>query len=171
MTLNVGLNNLYPTDVMLSKIDIKQEYIDQSIMSVIHPELNQTVVDIFDNYIRSTLPNETINSWDYEIQGWVNRYHLNEMEYHTHSGAALSTVVYLINDAEGGEITFYDPRHFAARGYDMKFRPLFDPTSHKPLAGDVVTFPSYLYHAVRPTKGLRISAAFDLYLSDKEVKE
>jgi uncharacterized protein (TIGR02466 family) len=166
MKLNAGLNNLYPTTVSLDNITVIQEYIDLAITLEIHSDLYKLATSIFDNYIQATLP-ETIDSWDYKIDGWINCYQQNEMEYHTHSGAALSTVIYLMNDADGGEITFYDPRHFAARGYDMRFRPLFDPISYKPKTGEVITFPSYLYHAVKPTKGFRISAAFDLYLSDK----
>lgn len=168
MMLNAGLNQLYPTTVNLETIEITQQYVDEAITLAIHPELNQKAIEIFDSYIRSILPNETLDSWGYKIDGWVNCYQQNEMEYHTHSGAALSTVMYLMNDAEGGEITFYDPRHFAARGYDMKFRPLFDPITYKPQTGEVITFPSYLYHAVKPTKGFRISVAFDLYLYDKK---
>lgn len=164
--LNVGRNDLYPTTVRLDKIEVKQEYIDTAASLEVHPKLYAEVVKYFDTYVSTVLPDQRLSSWSYKIDGWINQYQQNEMEYHTHSGAAVSTVVYLMNDAEGGEITFYDPRHFAARGYDMKWRPLFNSTTYKPQTGEVLTFPSYLYHAVKPTKGFRISAAFDLYLYD-----
>lgn len=164
MKLNVGLNNLYPTQVTLDQIKIKQEHIDESLQGKVHPELREKVIETWDNYIKTVLPGKSLSDWQYKTQEWVNIYHRNEMEYHTHNGAHLSTVVYVENQDVGGEITFYDPRSFAARGYDMSFRPLFQPISHMPESGDIVTFPAFIYHAVRPAEGLRISIAFDLFL-------
>lgn len=168
MMLNLGTNNLYSTPIYLDNFVVKQEYVDSAMLKEIHSDLNELVLGFFDKYIQSILPNEDINSWKYKMESWINTFHLNEMEYHTHNGASLSAVVYVLNEAEGGEITFYDPRSFAARGYDMKFRPLFDPISYKPKAGDIVIFPSFLYHSVKPTKGLRISIPFDLFLFDDD---
>lgn len=162
--LNAGKNSLYCTTVQLEKINIRQEYIDDALLNVVHPDLEAEVTQIFDKYIQTILPEHQLSDWKYKIDSWVNRFNQSEMEYHTHNGAMISTVVYLMNNADGGEITFYDPKHFAARGYDMKFRKLFDPITYRPVAGEVLTFPSYLYHATRPARGLRISIPFDLYL-------
>jgi len=164
MMLNAGKNNLYCTTVQLEKIDIRQEYIDAALLDTVHPDLTDDITELFDKYIQEILPEYSLSNWKYKIDSWINQFNQSEMEYHTHNGAMLSAVVYLINDADGGEITFYDPRHFAARGYDTKFRSLFDPITYKPASGEVLTFPSYLYHATRPTRGLRISVPFDLYL-------
>ena len=68
------------------------------------------------------------------------------------------------NPESGGEIVFYDPRPHVARGYDMKFRKTTDPTYHAPKTGDLLIFPSYLYHSVRPATHTRVSCALDLYL-------
>lgn len=168
MKLNAGSNKLFPTDVTLDTIDIKQEYIDSALQSEVHPDLRSEVINIWDNYISTTLPGKSLSDWGYKTEEWVNIYHRNEMEYHTHSGAQISTVVYIESPSCGGEITFYDPRGFAARGYDMNFRPLFNPIAHTPSQGDVVTFPSFVYHSVRPVEGLRISIAFDLFLFEDD---
>ena len=163
MRLNAGLNNLFPTQVTLSQINIRQEHIDEALQGNVHPDIKEAVVDAWDNYL-TTVVGKPLSDWKYKTQEWVNIYHRNEMEYHTHNGAHISTVVYIENQDIGGEITFYDPRNFAARGYDMSFRHLFDSITHMPKSGDVVTFPAFIYHAVRPAEGLRISAAFDLFL-------
>jgi hypothetical protein len=167
MSLNAGLNNLYPTQIQLEKIPVKQEYINSALQQEVCPELRKMVVEGWDKYIQSILPGKKLSDWKFESQEWINIYRSEEMEYHTHSGSQLSTVVYLENDGEGGEITFYDPRGFAARGYDLSFRPLFNPTDYMPDTGDILTFPSYMYHSVRPAKGLRISVVFDLFLYNK----
>ena len=46
----------------------------------------------------------------------------------------------------------------------MKFRKTTDPTYHAPKTGDMLVFPSYLYHSVRPASHTRVSCALDLYL-------
>lgn len=164
MKLNVGRNDLYSTTVQLERIDVLQKYVDSALQNVVHTDLKNKTVALFDKYIQTTLPEYKLSDWKHKVDSWVNRFNQDEMEYHTHNGAMLSAVVYLINESDGGDITFYDPRHFAARGYDLKFRSLFDPIRYKPEAGDVLIFPSYLYHAVSSTRGLRISIPFDLYL-------
>lgn len=168
MSLNAGKNNLYPTTVQLEKIEIHQEYIDAALLNTVHPDLTHEVTQSFNRYIQTILPEYRLSDWKYKINSWINRFNQSSMDYHTHHGAMISSVVYLINEGDGGEITFYDPKHFAARGYDLKFRSLFDPIVYSPLAGEILTFPSYLYHSVKSTDGLRISIPFDLYLFNEK---
>jgi len=166
MKLNAGLNRLWSTPCKLDNIQIKDEYLNSALTNEVHSELLSQVESVFDDYLKESL-NLGLNNWKHKIQSWVNLYENNGMEYHTHHGSQISAVYYLMNEG-GGEITFHDPRHFAARGYDMKFRKLFEPLVHNPMAGEIIVFPSYLYHTVRPAKGKRISIPFDLFLFDDD---
>ena len=166
MTLNVGLNLLYPTVISKSKIILDD---DKVLMPAIERnEITDTLKEImemeFDDYLASQGMN--LDDWGhYQLKSWVNKYEHGHpgMEAHTHAGSHLSAIV-ILEAGEGGEIVFYDPRGFASRGYDLRFRPMFEPTVYQPEQGDVLIIPSFLYHSVRPTKQLRLSAAFDLYL-------
>ena len=83
---------------------------------------------------------------------------------HIHSNNYLSAAYYVKAPKNCGDIVFYDPRPHVARGYDMRFRKTTDPICHTPKTGDLLVFPSYLYHSVRPANHTRISCALDLYL-------
>lgn len=165
MTLNAGFNSLYPTEIYLGNIKVEEEYVTDALSGYVGDRLLNEVTIAFDKYLNKTVE-KTIDDWDFEIKAWVNNYNNEMMPVHTHHGSQLSAVVYLMNEGDGGEISFLDPRGFAARGYDMSFRPLFDQTVFKPQPGDVLVFPSFMYHGVNPTKGKRISIPFDLYLQD-----
>ena len=135
MTLNSGLNLLYPTIVSKSRLILDE---DKMILPAlerneISDTLKEVMVDEFDDYLSHM--GKSLSDWHhYQVKSWVNKY------------------------------VFYDPRNFASRGYDLQFRPMFEPTVYHPKQGDVLVFPSFLYHGVRPTQHLRVSAAFDLYL-------
>ena len=166
MTLNAGLNLLYPTAVSKSRIILDEDkmLLPAFEKNEVSDSLKEIMVEEFDDYL--THFGKTLNDWHhYQVKSWVNKYEHGApgMEAHTHAGSHLSAIV-ILEAGSGGEIVFYDPRNFASRGYDLQFRSMFEPTVYHPKQGDVIIFPSFLYHSVRATQHLRISAAFDLYL-------
>jgi hypothetical protein len=49
---------------------------------------------------------------------------------------------------KGGRIEFVDPRTNANRGYPRVLHKQFTETIHQPKTGDMLIFPSFLYHHV-----------------------
>ena len=156
--------NLWPTTVYKSKFDIN----DEMISSAMQKEISKTIYELaekqFDAYLKEVIGLSLYDYKGYKLDSWINRYENTDMEYHTHNGSHLSAVFYLVVEGDGGEITFYDPRFFAARGYDMNFRKLHSNFVLKPSSGDLVIFPSFLYHSVKVSKGFKISIPVDLFL-------
>jgi hypothetical protein len=102
------------------------------------------------------------------MKGWLagtgNDYSLN---YHNHRGAQISAVFYLLceDHNKGGNIAFTDPRQNANRGYDENFTPWFNDEILKVKSGDIVVFPSFLYHFVSTYRGsMRLAMPVDLFL-------
>jgi predicted 2-oxoglutarate/Fe(II)-dependent dioxygenase YbiX len=55
----------------------------------------------------------------------------------------------------------------ANRGYDTKFKPMFERFTHLPATGDYLIFPSFAYHHVNPyTSALRFCLPVDLFVDD-----
>lgn len=166
MTLNWGTNFLFPTLITKSNIEITDEIVEQALgFGEVTDDLYEQVMEGFEHHLEQSLGKETSDWHHYQIKSWINKYDKGHagMEMHTHAGSHLSAIA-IIESGWGGEIVFQDPRNFASRGYDMKFRPLFDNLVYQPEQGDLLVFPSFLYHSVRPVNMLRVSAAFDMYL-------
>jgi hypothetical protein len=166
MKLNLGTNFLFPTAVTITKFDITDNIVEQAIgFGEITDDLQQQVVKGFDEHLKSTLDKTTSDWYHYRLQSWVNKYEKGHagMEMHTHAGAQLSAIA-ILEAGRGGELVFQDPRSFASRGYDLNFRPLFNNFTYEGNQGDLIIFPSFLYHSVRPVNMFRVSAAFDMYL-------
>lgn len=126
------------------------------------------VIPSFNSYLRNTLGKE-IHEWEsHRLHGWVVSYNQDtSLDYHNHRGSQLSAVFYLMcqDDAVGGHITFTDPRQNANRGYDPSFLSWFEPIKMIPKTGDVVIFPSFLYHSVSTYRSnIRIALPVDLFL-------
>jgi hypothetical protein len=129
---------------------------------------DKVIVPEFNNFLKETLK-KPLDSWTgYKLQGWVtgtkSDYSLN---LHNHKGSQVSAVFYLLCDKvdSGGIITFTDPRSNANRGYDPSFAPWFDHLSLQPKSGDIVIFPSFLYHFVTTYQGfIRMAVPVDLFL-------
>lgn len=132
-------------------------------------EFKETVVyPAFNSFLRNTL-NKSIDDWGgHKTQGWVAGYGNDySIAHHNHSGSQLSAVFYLMCDSinKGGQIIFTDPRQNANRGYDTSFQGWFKPLQIIPTNGDIVVFPSYLYHYVTTYQSnIRIALPVDLFL-------
>lgn len=92
------------------------------------------------------------------VRGWANVMQAGSSESpHIHEGGWISGVYYVAMPASGGEIVL--------GGHDLGEDIASGPTrTLRPKAGDLLVFPSYLYHSVPAVRceGLRISIAVDL---------
>jgi uncharacterized protein (TIGR02466 family) len=129
---------------------------------------DKVITPAFDAFLDKTI-DRTISSWDsHKMHGWVTGPGANySINYHNHRGAQVSAVFYLIceENVSGGTISFTDPRMNANRGYDDAFRPWFEDLSFQPKSGDIIVFPSFLYHFVSTYQGnIRVALPVDLFL-------
>jgi hypothetical protein len=159
-----GFNNLWPTVIYKTVLDVQEDIITEALCKTVHSSIDKIALEHFDIYLKKTIGVSISDYSGYKLLSWVNRYENTEMEYHTHNGSHLSAVFYPVVEGEGGEIVFYDPRFFAARGYDMNFRKLHSSMTYKPEPGALIIFPSYLYHSVKSSKGFKLSIPVDLFL-------
>lgn len=162
MKLSAGYNNCWPSVISNSTFEVESEMIDKAMVGEVHESIHEIAISQFKAYLNEVLDVPWSVYKSHKLTSWVNRYDNTEMEYHSHHGDHLSAIFYLV--AKGGDIVFHDPRFFAARGYDKTFRPNFAPRVHTPKAGDLLVFPSFIYHTVRPSDQFRISVPVDLCL-------
>lgn len=186
-----GLNNLWPTPVVLGDID--QNFLEPVIQAIFQetdldvpasdfqkydilndgPEpltnfRDQIVWPAFDSYLKNIgfdlkkFPDRSIRSW---IAGARNGYMI---PVHNHSGSSFAAVFYLMCEDDqrfGGELVISDPRTNANRGYKDEFKPLFSNANYYPCTGEYLIFPSYLYHHTTVFTGnLRLAMPVDLFL-------
>ena len=163
-SLNYGFNDLFVTKILKGKFDITDDIILDAMNKTVSSKIHEFAKIHFNEYLNDILGLSLSDYKGYKLSSWVNRYENSEMEYHTHNGAQLSAVYYPVVEGVGGESAFYDPRFFAARGYDLSFRTLYEPVEVKPESGLFVIFPSYLYHSVKVSRGFKISIPVDLFL-------
>lgn len=88
------------------------------------------------------------------------------MRSHNHANSAVSFVFYFQAE-EGGDLILHDPRANANRGYRAEFQEAFGlkDIEWTPQSGDIIMFPSFLYHSVLKNRGTstRIAVALDFY--------
>jgi len=192
LCVNKGMNHLWPTKLLYDSVsdsqlldNVVQEIIttydlavppsdfnDLGLFESCGPYLTQfkdeVVIPSFERYLNEAYGSSLADYKKYSLKSWItgsgNGYN---MVYHNHSGSAFSAVFYLLaeDDRKGGSIVFTDPRHNANRGYDNKLKQEFENVSHIPTTGDIVIFPSFLYHYVNPYySNLRLAMPVDLFL-------
>jgi uncharacterized protein (TIGR02466 family) len=126
--------------------------------------LRQAIADYYD-YFKSE-SNILMTSWPrkYQLKGWYNR--LLKNGYHTahiHPEGWISGVVYLRTPAPSRDNE--GAIEFSLHGYDL---PIIDENyprkQHRPKKGDIILFPSSLFHRTIPftTDTERCVIAFDL---------
>lgn len=122
--------------------------------------------EFFDVYLQ-----EDMDDYEHYYIGWINRSTgYGSMPTHNHSGAHFVSVFYIHSDPDStGNIVLQDPRFNANRGFLPKHQSMFSNIEYTPKTGDVLIFPAFLYHYVKPNNsGLRISCPVDVYIKDKK---
>jgi hypothetical protein len=192
MSLDYGINSLWPTNVMLSKIeheellaevchdiftdynlndmpsDFKKDYDILTDGSKALQEFKKlVVVPTFDRYLQATFGVKIEKFTKPVYRSWLARPHSGyHIATHNHSGSSISGVFYLMCDEKGrgGELVLLDPRTNANRGYIEDLRHVFDPVYYKPRSGESVLFPSYMYHQTTPFVGaMRLAMPVDFF--------
>ena len=185
-----GMNFLWPTPVKVEKAPIGRcesvltelltthdltpplnGVVGENIFRNSGPELtkfkNEIVIPAFERYFNEAYNDSISNYHDFELVGRLTTMGVNHSTpMHAHCDSQVVGVFYLLADtANGGDIGIVDPRGAAHRGYYGKMNDSFKARNHQPLTGDVVMFPSYVYHyvAVHSTS-LRVALAVDLGL-------
>lgn len=110
----------------------------------------------------------------YMQNSWAVKHHKNDSaQGHIHQNSLLSGVVYLKTDEQSGEICFHKPTGLTNIFHESVNIPFEENLSHNsdnwcitPKPGDILIFPSHLYHSVRPNKSYidRYSLAFNFYV-------
>lgn len=182
MNLSLGYNNLWSTPIFYDKID-QRDYSNllNYVLSSERDDLNLeewvgnksfdhlVLKQKFSAYLDQCFDVKMNKYTSWKFKKWINGTYNNSgyaMQPHNHMGAKISGVLYLVAEGEEtGTLTFLDPRTNANRGYDDNFKAHFDFVNHKPSSGDLIIFPSFLWHYVYPTiSSMRIVMPIDLYL-------
>jgi len=184
--------NYWPTPIMYERVDNKKlldkttEYIltaynDNTSANILHknvlddPELSkfrkEVIIPTFDKFYKQEF-GFSVKEKKFMLRGWVTGYGISyAMQKHNHSGSHLSAVFYLLAEEQekGGRLVISDPRFNANRGYKDEYLKWFEPHTLVPTTGDIIVFPSFLYHNVETFYGkLRLAMPVDLILYDNE---
>jgi hypothetical protein len=189
--MEYGLNNLWPTTVLLDKMG-HQELVDEVCQTLfsdtelipkssdfqsydilrdggeIFTKFKQQVVEpMFDSYLVATTGKSIKDFKPYKFRSWIAGSSQGYMiPTHNHSGASVSAVFYLLCEEKdfGGQIKLMDPRANANRGYQQPFKHWFKEEELTPSTGDAILFPSYVYHYTLPFLGkMRLAMPVDFY--------
>jgi hypothetical protein len=188
--MNLGFNNLWPTKVLVQNIEdqsLLEEVANNILLNYVHAPLSdfqdfdllkdggdcyakfkkEIVYPAFDQYLKevfniklSQCKNHFFRSW---LAGPKSGYSIHT---HNHSGACISAIFYILCEEQdqGGELVMIDPRGNANRGYPEDMKHEFSDIIYKPKSGQVVIFPSFLYHYTKLFTGnLRIAMPVDFF--------
>lgn len=184
--LQTGVNNLWSTPISYHSIN-PRHYVDllndalqvdldtdqlAEIAGFDTPNVNkfekEVIEPLFEQYLNI---NYNVSLKDYEqyfFQKWVGKGNAEvyATHHHNHRGSIVSAVFYPLADpTDPGPIVFIDPRTNANRGYyGEQFKAHFGDVIHRPVAGDLLIFPSHVWHYVYPSSSLRIAIPFDLFV-------
>lgn len=187
-----GINNLWPTPVLVDTVtdtELLTQFVEELFQTInfftppsdfqnddilsrdsviIKKFKEQVVIPTFNRYLETVIGDNLNNHKKFRMRSWITGtgagYYI---PVHNHSGAVVSSVFYLFCEEKNssGEIALLDPRINANRGYDGKFKNLFAEETHCPKSGDVLMFPSFLYHYTKPFDGKhRLAMPVDLFL-------
>jgi hypothetical protein len=188
--INYGINNLWPTPVLLGKM-ADQELNDRMAEEILILKdslgstdehnifdtknkillnfKNKIVIPAFSQYMKSVLDLDLKKYKDVRMRAWITGWFSGyTMRLHNHHGSEFSGVFYILNEEQnaGGQIAFVDPRNNANRGYELRIKnKLFADVEYTPKSGEFLIFPSFLYHQVLPYySNLRMAMPVDLFL-------
>lgn len=190
--MNLGINDLWPTKLLYTKFknqEIHEKLVDnifENLDTYLYNSKERQDTSIFNlkfdilkkfketevlPLLYEYLDHIDVGVKDYvvKVKGWLANTNDPYLAYHNHKGASISAVFYPFfeNKDGGGEVVFHDPRTNANRGYINDFSKLFEPVSFSPSSGDVIIFPSFLYHHVNPYHfSPRIAIAVDYFFID-----
>ena len=155
----------------LNNMDAISDILGFNIFDDDHPAIDkfkELCLRNFDEYLQRNVGRPLSDWGGYSLKSWITGHGKDyNMVIHNHAGSVISAVYYLLAEEKkfGGEVVFTDPRSNANRGYDEKFRPMFQRFHHMPDTGDYLIFPSFCYHHVNPyTSSLRFCLPVDLFL-------
>ena len=86
--------------------------------------------------------------------------------FHNHRGAFISGVFYVRVDDKSGDLILHDPRFNAVRSTPLQLSEHFAPVRITPKSGDIILFPSSLYHEtdICFSDEARVLIPFDVYI-------
>ena len=121
--------------------------IENTIQQTFAKEIQKNILDVFQKYGWKT---ENVPITIQEMWAIINK-NDNFNVLHSHPNCYLSAAYYVRKPKNSGDITFFDPKE--AKTYRFPKIEKYNEYSAetitiKPEEGDLVIFPSYLYHAV-----------------------
>jgi transposase len=167
--MELGINNLWPTEVLYERftnfkeLENLQNYIlsDYFSSSVNLTNSDKNCLFDFNNEITDNIDNYKLKSW---IRGIKDKNSF--LPYHNHHNSLLTSLFYILIDENdnNGQLIAFDPRVNANRGYFTEsFKNKFKNVEFSPKTGDILIFPSFLYHHVeKNNNSTRILIAVDL---------
>jgi len=193
--MNYGINNLWPTTVLYDQIADKP-LLDNFLQEIFltfdldnlpdeHYDVireggiaaqefkDNIIVPAFEQYLNTICKSSLSNFEWYEFKTWIPvTGHRYLMSPHNHSRSSLSGVFYLLCEDrnKGGDLELLDPRPNVNRGYDTEFASLFPRETISPASGDMIIFPSFVFHNTNEFMGQRrIALGVDLYTTHHRI--
>lgn len=125
-----------------------------------YPNTKKSIDDNFNFYIENILKIDTTNVNFFVCRSWIVKHSLGDFgKEHYHSNSLFSGVLYLDVDDDSGNIVFHkqkEPTKIFI--FDMKEWNKFNCStwSITPKVGDLLIFPSDLFHSITPSLSSRL---------------